>query len=80
MKKIHLIIALFLFLGNLIQAQITVASIFSDNMVLQQNTKIPVWGLAKPSEAVTIKFHNQTKKTITDKNGKWSYNFITFGI
>ena len=72
MKKIHLIIALFLFLGNLIQAQITVASIFSDNMVLQQNTKIPVWGLAKPSEAVTIKFHNQTKKTITDKNGKWS--------
>lgn len=72
MKTIHFIIALILFLGNGIQAQVDVASIFSDNMVLQQNTKIPVWGVAKTGEAVTVKFHNQTKKTITDKNGKWS--------
>ena len=44
MKKIHFIIALFLFFGKGIKAQISVATIFSDNMVLQQNTKIPGWG------------------------------------
>lgn len=68
----YFIIALFLFLGNFIQAQTTVASIFSDNMVLQQNVKIPVWGLAKVNEKITVKFHNQTKKTIANKEGKWS--------
>lgn len=72
MKKIHFIIALFLFFVKGSQAQVTVATIFSDNMVLQQNAKIPVWGLAKKNEAITVKFHNQTKKTVTDKNGKWS--------
>ncbi len=48
------------------------ASIFSDTMVLQQNVKIPVWGFAKANETITIKFHNQTKKTVANKDGKWS--------
>lgn len=72
MKKKYFVIALFLFLGTFIQAQTSVASIFSDNMVLQQNVKIPVWGFAKANETITIKFHNQTKKTVANKDGKWS--------
>jgi len=44
------------------KAQTSVASIFSDNMVLQRNAKIPVWGLDKPNQTVTVKFHHQTKK------------------
>jgi len=31
-------------------------------MVLQRNAKIPVWGLDKPNQTVTVKFHHQTKK------------------
>jgi sialate O-acetylesterase len=72
MKQNYFVIALFLFLGTFIQAQTSVASIFSDNMVLQQNVKIPVWGFAKANETITIKFHNQTKKTVANKDGKWS--------
>lgn len=53
------------------QAKVTVASIFSDNMVLQRNTAIPVWGWADSNEKITVQFHNQTQSTITDKNGKW---------
>lgn len=72
MKQKFFVFALFLFLGNFIQAQTTVASIFSDNMVLQQNVKIPVWGFAKANETITVNFHNQTKKTVATKDGKWS--------
>lgn len=54
-----------------IQAKVTVASIFSDNMVLQRNTAIPVWGWADANEKITVQFHNQTQSAVADKNGKW---------
>lgn len=53
------------------KAKVTIASIFSDNMVLQRNTKIPIWGWASPNEKITVQFHNQTKSTLTDNAGKW---------
>ena len=64
---------LFLLLINIInlQAQVIVSSIFSDNMVLQQEKKLPVWGTASVGEKITVKFSNQTKITITDINGNW---------
>ena len=71
MKKQHIIIVL-LFLSNITLAQMAVASIFSDNMVLQRNVKIPIWGFNNPNKTVTVTFHNQTKKVKTNKNGKWT--------
>lgn len=53
------------------QAKVTVASIFSDNMVVQRNVQIPVWGSADANEKITVQFHNQTQTTTADKNGKW---------
>ena len=53
------------------KAKVTIASIFSDNMVLQRNAKIPIWGWASPNEKITVQFHNQTKSTLTDNDGKW---------
>ncbi len=44
---------------------------FTDNMVLQQGIKVPVWGTATPLDEVTVQFANQTEKAITDGNGKW---------
>lgn len=41
-------------------------------MVLQRNIEIPVWGFANANEEITVTFHNQTKKTVTNKDGKWS--------
>lgn len=72
LKKYKLLF-LFAIIGCIkIQAQTTVASIFSDNMVLQRNVKIPVWGFAKANETIVVQFHHQTKKTTANKNGKWS--------
>jgi sialate O-acetylesterase len=45
-------------------------SLFSDNAVLQQETPIPVWGVAKEGEKVTVTLDGQTAST-TAKDGKW---------
>ena len=45
-------------------------SLFSDNAVLQQETPIPVWGVAKEGEKVTVTLDGQSAST-TAKDGKW---------
>ena len=57
---------------NNVWANVSLPSIFSDNMVLQRNVKIPVWGFDVPNKKVTVKFHKQTKNTVSDTNGKWT--------
>lgn len=71
MKKFILLVALCA-LTNVLSAQIKLPHIFGDNMVLQREKPITVWGWAKAKEKVTIKFHDQTKTTVADKAGKWS--------
>jgi len=46
-------------------------TLFSNNMVLQQGVKVPVWGRADVNEHVTVEFCGQKVSTRTDKNGKW---------
>jgi sialate O-acetylesterase len=55
----------------LTQAQVRLPHIFGDNMVLQREKPIAVWGWANAKEKISVKFHGQTKTTVTDKNGKW---------
>lgn len=45
--------------------------IFSDNMVLQRNTPIKIWGYAPKGETITITFHGQTVKATANSNSKW---------
>lgn len=70
MKKIFLSSLTFLVCCSL-YADVTLPKIFSDNMVLQRNKTIPVWGSANVNEKITVEFDHQTKKTKADKNGKW---------
>src|SRR4051812_5615969 len=44
--------------------------LFSDNCVLQQGMKVPVWGTADDGEEVKVSISGQTLKT-TAKDGKW---------
>jgi len=52
-------------------AQLLLPSIFSDDMVLQRNMKIPVWGKSSPETKITVSFHGQKKVASTDKEGNW---------
>ncbi|WP_289053384.1 sialate O-acetylesterase [Carboxylicivirga marina] len=54
------------------KADINVADIFSDNMVLQRNLAVKVWGSADPGEKVLLSFKGQKLKTKTDNKGRWS--------
>ncbi len=47
------------------------AHIFQDNMVLQRETPVPVWGWAKSGEQVTVSFGGQKKQTKADEHGYW---------
>lgn len=70
MKRLSFI--LIVFLTNVSIAQVRLPKIFGDNMVLQRNKSINVWGWASPKEKVTVKFHNQTKSATAGKDGKWT--------
>ena len=52
-------------------ANVTLPKFFNDNMVLQRNHAIPVWGWAGSKEKITVQLHNQTKNVVADKAGKW---------
>ena len=39
------------------------ATPFADNMVLQRERPVRVWGTAEPGESVTVSFAGQTKTT-----------------
>src|SRR5215831_13911212 len=70
MRKIFLLL---LTLGSSIQifANVSLPKIFGDNMVLQRNKPIPVWGWADANEKITVQFNHQTKTVTADKNGNW---------
>lgn len=61
----------FLFLGISARAEVKLAGIFGDNMVLQQQKPVPVWGWSQPNAEVTVKFAGQTRSTRADSDGKW---------
>lgn len=71
MKKKGFLFFAFLYISFSVYARVIVPGIFADNMVLQRNVSIPVWGWADANEKVEIKFNKQTKTIKADKNGKW---------
>jgi sialate O-acetylesterase len=56
---------------NILHAQIKLPQLVRDSMILQRDTKIKIWGWAKPSEKVAVKFLNKTYKTKAGADGKW---------
>jgi sialate O-acetylesterase len=44
---------------------------FGDDMVLQQEMPIPLWGTATPGESIEVSFRGETVSARTDLNGSW---------
>ena len=69
---LHLMTLLALCLSaSLAGAEVRVAKIFSDHMVLQRDRPAPIWGWATPGQAVTVAFAGQTKRATADAQGRW---------
>ena len=70
MRKILLLLTLLSTCYSLF-ADVSLPNFFGNNMVLQRDKPIPVWGWASPKEKITVQFDHQTKAIKADKSGKW---------
>ncbi|OIR13162.1 hypothetical protein GALL_55470 [mine drainage metagenome] len=52
-------------------ANVSLPKIFADDMVLQRNKPIRIWGTASASEKISVQFNKQIKNTKADKSGNW---------
>lgn len=46
-------------------------SFFSDNMVLQREAPLPLWGRGTPGETIRVEFKNQKHTAKVDASGNW---------
>lgn len=78
MKKIISSIMLF-FIALSIQAELKLPNIFGNNMLLQQNTEVNIWGWAEKGQTVSISPSWSTQKYTNkaDNKGKWSVRIPT---
>ncbi|HEY3416777.1 MAG TPA: sialate O-acetylesterase, partial [Armatimonadota bacterium] len=51
---------------------VRLANLFGDNMVLQRDRPIAIWGWAEAGEAVTVTLGTTEAKTVADAKGAWS--------
>ena len=65
----------FILLPTISFSQLQLAGIFSDNMVLQRDKPINIWGKAAPGNTITITFSNETVNTTADKDSSWFVRF-----
>ncbi len=70
MKKIFYSF-LALLMSTQVFANVKLASLFTDNMVLQRNKTVNVWGTADPNENVNVSFNSQNVSTVADSKGNW---------
>jgi len=70
MNTKYILLLAFLFSYVIMPAEIKVASVLGDNMVLQRNTEVKLWGKAKFGEVLTVSASWQKGKIKTVCNGK----------
>jgi sialate O-acetylesterase len=59
-------------IGSPALADVTVPTIFGDNMVLQRDVELPVWGQADAGEKITVTMCGKTATAAADKDGAWA--------
>lgn len=76
-KKLLFIV--FIIFSNTIWANVSLPNVFSDNMVLQRNSEIKIWGWGNPKEEIKItpSWNNQEYKVTTDSYANWQITIPT---
>ncbi|HTN19925.1 MAG TPA: sialate O-acetylesterase [Pelobium sp.] len=65
------ILFLLLLGGFQLKAEVVLPRILGNQMVLQQQKPIVIWGIANVGEQISVSFANESAQTIADANGKW---------
>jgi sialate O-acetylesterase len=77
-KNLLSLLALLVLLPAAGFCKITLPAIFGDNMVLQRDVKVPIWGWADAGEQILIEFQNKVFKTQAGTDGKWNIKLSTY--
>lgn len=57
--------------ASFLQAEVSLAPVFGDHMVIQQGVTLPVWGKASPGETVIVACAGREARTVADGSGSW---------
>ncbi len=77
MKQLFYLLIVLL-LPQLVLADVKLNTLFSDHMVVQRNTEIPIWGWADIGEEVSVVASwGEKGKVSTDANGTWKLKLKT---
>ena len=79
MKHNKIAVILFLIFCNTTFANVTLPNVISDNMVLQRNTEVSIWGWANPQEEVVVtpSWSHQVYKIKANNQAKWEIKIPT---
>jgi len=67
-----LAVVLLLLSTAVLRAEVSLPKIIGDNLVLQRDCAVPIWGGAAPGEKVTVAFAGQEKSAVADASGRWA--------
>jgi len=69
----------FLVVGVLgLRAEVNLASLLSDGMVLQQGMKVNIWGTGDPGDRVAVTLKDQQASVVVDSAGQWNVRLGPF--
>lgn len=72
MKKHTILFLLLLTFSAQLFAKVTLPALVGDNMVLQQQSKIKIWGWSKPKASIKVTTSwSEKQSAIADKEGNW---------
>lgn len=62
-------------LGHAARADVKMAPLFTNDMVLQRDKPLPVWGTATAGEKVMVNIGSQKQTTVAGADGAWNVTF-----
>jgi len=79
MKNLCIILLLLLTKQAYVSAKVELHSLFTDNMVLQQQSDVPIWGKAAADRKITVttSWDNVSYTTLSDSQGRWEVKMKT---
>jgi sialate O-acetylesterase len=78
-RRLFLLLFFWLYSSIPADAQTKPASIFTDNMLLQQKDEVNLWGWDKPGQKITVltSWNKKTYTAVTNTGGKWTVKINT---
>ncbi len=65
-----------LFVASMASAKVSLPVMFQDQMVLQREKAITIWGIAESNEKIEVSLATQRANTVADAKGEWEVQLV----